>query len=111
MPQRNIQCPNGLRSAVQLNIQSIPAVCCDLIRISGGRFVKSATGIFRRSFSKGRCADRSIASPVSRVAVCNWLTTKELYADRARLRGRLQAVSSCVTATVRPFRGFSCHTY
>jgi hypothetical protein len=24
MPQRNIQCPNGLRSAVQLNIQSIP---------------------------------------------------------------------------------------
>jgi len=25
MPQRNIQCPNGLRSAVQLNIQSIPA--------------------------------------------------------------------------------------
>jgi hypothetical protein len=25
MPQRNIQCSNGLRNAVQLNIQSIPA--------------------------------------------------------------------------------------
>src|SRR5258708_15779071 len=30
MPQRNIQCPNGLRSAVQLNIQSIPAVVMTL---------------------------------------------------------------------------------
>src|SRR5260370_5470069 len=52
MPQRNIQCPNGLRSVVQLNIQSIPAVCYVLIRISAGRFVKSATGIFRRSSAK-----------------------------------------------------------
>jgi hypothetical protein len=25
MPERNIQCSNGLRNAVQLNIQSIPA--------------------------------------------------------------------------------------
>jgi hypothetical protein len=54
MPQRNIQCPNGLRSAVQLNIQSIPADCYELIRISGDRFVKSATAILGRSFDKDR---------------------------------------------------------
>src|ERR1700731_4140449 len=45
MPQRNIQCPNGLRNAVQLNIQSIPVVRLHLIRISRARFVKSATGV------------------------------------------------------------------
>jgi hypothetical protein len=43
MPQRNVQCSNGLRNAVQLNIQTIPADCYDLIRISLGYFVKSAT--------------------------------------------------------------------
>jgi hypothetical protein len=43
VPQRNVQCSNGLRNAVQLNIQSIPADCYDLIRISLGYFVKSAT--------------------------------------------------------------------
>ncbi len=31
MPQRNIHCPNGLRNAVQLNIQSIPVVRYQLI--------------------------------------------------------------------------------
>jgi hypothetical protein len=45
MPQRNIQCSYGLRSAVQLNIQSIPAHCYSLIRISRRRFVKSTTGV------------------------------------------------------------------
>src|ERR1700722_12213923 len=45
MPQRNIQCSHGLRSAVQLNIQSIPAHCYGLIRISRRRFVKSTTGV------------------------------------------------------------------
>src|SRR5882724_9718254 len=56
MPQRNIQCSNGLRNAVQLkNIQWIPVDCYELIRISGGRFVKSATDILARSFDKDRC--------------------------------------------------------
>src|ERR1700692_2012031 len=45
MPQRNIQCPYGLRSAVQLNIQSIPAYCSQLIRISRSAFVKSTTNL------------------------------------------------------------------
>ena len=45
MPQRNIQCSNGLRSTVQLNIQSIPAHCYGLIRISRRRFVKSTTRV------------------------------------------------------------------
>jgi len=45
MPQRNIHCPNGLRNAVQLNIQSIPVVRYQLIRISRAGFVKSATGV------------------------------------------------------------------
>src|SRR5450631_4117474 len=45
MPQRNIQCSYGLRSAVQLNIQSIPAHCSRLIRISRRSFVKSTTSL------------------------------------------------------------------
>ena len=51
MPQRNIQCPNGLRNAVQLNIQSIPAGCYGLIRISRACFVKSTTRFVGWSFS------------------------------------------------------------
>ena len=31
MPQRNVQCSDGLRSAVQMNIQSIPVNCYELI--------------------------------------------------------------------------------
>jgi len=45
MLQRNIHCPNGLRDAVQLNIQSIPVVRYHLMRVSRARFVKSATGV------------------------------------------------------------------
>src|SRR5258708_657125 len=56
MPQRNIQCSNGLRNAVQLkNIQWIPVDCYQLIRISGGRFVKSATRVLARPFDKDQC--------------------------------------------------------
>jgi hypothetical protein len=48
MPQRNIQCSYGLRSAVQLNIQSIPAHCLRLLRVPRSSFVKSTTNCGRR---------------------------------------------------------------
>src|ERR1700730_8641281 len=64
MPQRNIQCPNGLRNAVQLNIQSIPVVRYRVIRISRSRFVKSATGVLGGGFDRDRPAIRVISSPI-----------------------------------------------
>jgi len=64
MPQRNIQCPNGLRNAVQLNIQSIPVVRYRVIRISRSRFVKSATGVLGRGFDRDRSAIRVTSSPI-----------------------------------------------
>jgi hypothetical protein len=56
MPQRNIQCPNGLRNAVQLNIQSHPRSCYELIRISHGHFVKCATAAARQINERRRAA-------------------------------------------------------
>jgi hypothetical protein len=60
MAQRNIQCPNGLRNAVQLNIQSIPVVRYRVIRISRSRFVKSATGVLGLGFDEEGAAIRLI---------------------------------------------------
>jgi hypothetical protein len=41
----NFERSNRFRNTVQLTIQLIPAECYDLIRISHGRFVKSATAL------------------------------------------------------------------
>jgi hypothetical protein len=43
MTECNVERSNWLRNAVQLNIQSIPAKCYELIRSSPACFVKSAT--------------------------------------------------------------------
>jgi hypothetical protein len=56
MRKRNIERSNGLRNAVQLNIQSLPRGCYELIRISHGRFVKCATAVGEQLIDRLRAA-------------------------------------------------------
>src|SRR5712672_2889625 len=65
MPQRNIQCSNGLRNAVQLNIQSIPADFLSLYE-SPTAALSNLQQISADHPNFERRANRSTSSPILR---------------------------------------------
>ncbi len=112
MPKRNIQCSNGLRSAVQLSIQSIPADCYGLIRISRRRFVKSATGVGAHSGAAELAAQNLARRRMSRQQSSpKLLINRYLYIEATQLvPGRRRAAQRQLVANCTAFRDFFCHT-